>query len=204
MLTPGLSMSRLPARYLPARSIDNRYAPCPLCGREYREALLWSFFVARHDRDGDGVYSAEERATLLTELGAPDVQKPSVSHRCLSDSNVQRPEQDQCQSRTTASTAHVGNQDRSLPRWTAQLFTCRSVPPPLPRRRAQPDQALAPICGLSGDCIAPLFQNTKNPSVAQVFREWLKNCLFVDSGVIFHLVQSLDSRDFRLSYPRPI
>jgi len=35
----------------------------------HREALLWSFLVARSDRDDSGTYSTAERRTLLTEIG---------------------------------------------------------------------------------------------------------------------------------------
>lgn len=36
----------------------------------HREALLWSFLVARSDRDGSGTYSSLERRNLLEEIGA--------------------------------------------------------------------------------------------------------------------------------------
>jgi hypothetical protein len=35
----------------------------------HREALLWSFLIARSDRDSSGTYSAAERRILLTEIG---------------------------------------------------------------------------------------------------------------------------------------
>lgn len=37
---------------------------------KYREALLWSFIVAKHDRDGDGVFSFKEARALLRDIGA--------------------------------------------------------------------------------------------------------------------------------------
>ncbi|SNX86939.1 uncharacterized protein MEPE_05648 [Melanopsichium pennsylvanicum] len=37
---------------------------------KYREALLWSFIVAKHDRDGDGNLSPSEAQALLKDLGA--------------------------------------------------------------------------------------------------------------------------------------
>jgi hypothetical protein len=40
----------------------------------HREALLWSFLIARSDRDGSGTYSAAERRTLLTEIGFTEKQ----------------------------------------------------------------------------------------------------------------------------------
>ncbi|KIM72381.1 hypothetical protein PILCRDRAFT_741928 [Piloderma croceum F 1598] len=40
----------------------------------HREALLWSFLVARSDRDSSGTYSTAERRTLLTEIGFIDTQ----------------------------------------------------------------------------------------------------------------------------------
>ncbi|CDU23471.1 uncharacterized protein SPSC_02100 [Sporisorium scitamineum] len=43
----------------------------------HREALLWSFLVAKHDRDADGVYSNQEAAALLRDLGADHVDKPT-------------------------------------------------------------------------------------------------------------------------------
>ncbi|TKY88444.1 hypothetical protein EX895_002796 [Sporisorium graminicola] len=43
----------------------------------YREALLWSFLVAKHDRDADGVYSTQEATALLRDLGAADMRNPS-------------------------------------------------------------------------------------------------------------------------------
>ncbi|BGP45053.1 hypothetical protein JCM10450v2_000870 [Rhodotorula kratochvilovae] len=36
---------------------------------KHREALLWSFFVARSDPDGSGAYSPSERRALLSSLG---------------------------------------------------------------------------------------------------------------------------------------
>ncbi|KAM0755806.1 hypothetical protein T439DRAFT_308229 [Meredithblackwellia eburnea MCA 4105] len=42
----------------------------------HREALLWSFFVARADRDGDGLLTVPERRRLLADLGA---QSPTES-----------------------------------------------------------------------------------------------------------------------------
>ena len=35
----------------------------------HREALLWSFLIARSDRDGSGTYSTRERIAILEELG---------------------------------------------------------------------------------------------------------------------------------------
>ena len=43
----------------------------------HREALLWSFLVARSDRDSSGTYSAEERRRLLAEIGYTDNQSIS-------------------------------------------------------------------------------------------------------------------------------
>ena len=35
----------------------------------HREALLWSFFVAKTDEDGDGFFSASETGNLMRDLG---------------------------------------------------------------------------------------------------------------------------------------
>ncbi|PWZ01779.1 hypothetical protein BCV70DRAFT_204568 [Testicularia cyperi] len=49
--------------------IDIAYLQTHYIMERFREALLWSFFVARHDRDGDGNYSPAEAKALLQELG---------------------------------------------------------------------------------------------------------------------------------------
>jgi hypothetical protein len=43
----------------------------------HREALLWSFLVARSDKDNSGTYSALERRILLAEIGFTDKQSGS-------------------------------------------------------------------------------------------------------------------------------
>jgi len=40
----------------------------------HREALLWSFLIARSDRDNSGNYSMAERRTLLAEIGFSEQQ----------------------------------------------------------------------------------------------------------------------------------
>ena len=43
----------------------------------HREALLWSFLIARSDHDNSGTYSPTERRTLLAEIGFTDEQGES-------------------------------------------------------------------------------------------------------------------------------
>lgn len=45
---------------------------------QHREALLWSFFVARLDRDGDGTYSDEELRLGFNELGDERTNRESI------------------------------------------------------------------------------------------------------------------------------
>lgn len=186
-----------------SKSIDIVTLHAHYMAERYREALLWSFFVARHDRDGDGSYSAEERATLLTELGAPDVQKPvfppvafpirTSNDRNKINANLERmrlPPMSEIKPLLTSMDGSAFYMPLS-PAAAAQA------------QKAQPDQALAPICGLSGDCIAPLFQNTKNPSVAQVFQRMAQELPLCGQCVIFHLVQKSGLEGLSAFLPSP-
>lgn len=55
----------------------------------HREALLWSFLVARHDTNGDDVYGSKELSRMLSEVNMsladlPSDTKPRIVHHTLS------------------------------------------------------------------------------------------------------------------------
>lgn len=51
------------------RTVNNQLLTYNFVIERHREALLWSYFVARLDRDGDGVYSDDELEEAFSDLG---------------------------------------------------------------------------------------------------------------------------------------
>lgn len=51
------------------RTVNNQLLTYNFVIERHREALLWSYFVARIDKDGDGVYSDDELEEAFSDLG---------------------------------------------------------------------------------------------------------------------------------------
>ncbi|KAJ9475763.1 hypothetical protein PHBOTO_005872 [Pseudozyma hubeiensis] len=147
----------------------------------YREALLWSFLVAKHDLDGDGVYSVQEASALLHDLGLKDLSKPTFPP-------VYSP------TRTSNSESTVA---KNLER--AGLYVRRSHQPiqssmdgsAMYRPRAS-DEAQGPaLCQVHPDCLAPLLQSTSSkvrPSVSALFGRIVRQLTGCGDCMILQLV----------------
>lgn len=147
----------------------------------YREALLWSFLVAKHDLDGDGFYSAQEASALLHDLGLQDLSKPAFPP-------VYTP------MRTSSSDSTVA---KNLER--AGLYVRRSHQPmqssmdgsAMYRPRAS-DEAQGPaLCQVHPDCLAPLLQSTSSkvrPSVSELFGRIVQQKTACGDCMLLHLV----------------
>uniref|UniRef100_V5EXB6 EF-hand domain-containing protein n=1 Tax=Kalmanozyma brasiliensis (strain GHG001) TaxID=1365824 RepID=V5EXB6_KALBG len=170
----------------------------------YREALLWSFFVARHDRDGDGVYSAEERAALLSELGAPDPQKPVIAPAAFP-----------VRTTTENDTLNANLARLHLPLMTelkpirtsmdgSALLTPHTPAQVAAAEKLKPGEPQPPICGLSGECVQTLFANVKKPpSVAELFRRMTQAAPNCGQCVLYHLTHKSGLQGLSAFLPPP-
>jgi hypothetical protein len=145
----------------------------------HREALLWSFFVARHDTNGDGKYSHKEMTRLLADLGftpetvpraggkkAPPVYFPEYP-RSVAPSRYQQLHEDAGLWRPTLDTVTFTSQHGYLgtrDRWaedhikTNDSETFDGQQGAGSSREAPRQKRIA--CHLSDVCFAPLFDKS--------------------------------------------
>ncbi|EST08098.2 hypothetical protein PSEUBRA_002179 [Kalmanozyma brasiliensis GHG001] len=198
------SQLTLAASASPSSAVDLNTLHAHYMAERYREALLWSFFVARHDRDGDGVYSAEERAALLSELGAPDPQKPVIAPAAFP-----------VRTTTENDTLNANLARLHLPLMTelkpirtsmdgSALLTPHTPAQVAAAEKLKPGEPQPPICGLSGECVQTLFANVKKPpSVAELFRRMTQAAPNCGQCVLYHLTHKSGLQGLSAFLPPP-
>lgn len=161
----------------------------------YREALLWSFLVARHDRDADGVYSDQEAAALVRDLGVTDLNRVTLppvympvrrsTDKAIMTQKLQRAGLSRRLAHQPIQSAVDGSalyapRTRSDPLSTAAASAMSA-------EKDQPQVA----CQLDAACLAPLLQsasNTVKPSVSQLFSRVAYLAPVCGDCIILHLV----------------
>ncbi|CBQ69649.1 conserved hypothetical protein [Sporisorium reilianum SRZ2] len=161
----------------------------------HREALLWSFLVAKHDRDADGVYSSQEATALLRDLGVNDVHKPtfpvvSVPIRSSVDkstvaSNLRR-------ASLTAGLSHqflqssIDGSAMYVPRPSAGSVLGSGNVGSDANAAGQANDTIA--CQLETECVEPLLVAGGKPSVSEFFSRVAYLAPVCGDCMLMHLV----------------
>ncbi|KAI3476164.1 hypothetical protein L1887_62276 [Cichorium endivia] len=159
-LTPKSQSARFDFGFLAAHYVLERH----------REALLWSFVVAKHDRDADGLLSAAEAEAVLKDLGidahkayaAPQVELPRRGTRSAATvvSNLRRAQMPE----------RLGKESMSSSMDGLAFLTPRSSDA---QEGAAAEEAQPPVCRLDRECVKPLLDAVSGsdpPRVSEVLR----------------------------------
>ncbi|GAC94754.1 hypothetical protein PHSY_002327 [Pseudozyma hubeiensis SY62] len=162
----------------------------------FREALLWSFLVAKHDIDGDGVYSAQEASALLHDLGLKDLSKPTFPP-------VYTPV------RTTNDESTVAkNLERAglYVRRSHQSMQSSMDGSAMYRPRVSDEEQGSALCQVHSDCVAPLLQSTSSkvrPSVSELFGHIVQQKTACGDCMLLHLVGQSGKQGLSAFLPPP-
>lgn len=96
------------------RLVNNQLMSYNFIIERHREALLWSYFVARVDKDGDGVYSDDELSQAFSDLGI-------ASEAAISTLDVPLPVRDTLHQTTIKQ--NFGDAHFSLPKQVKYVFS---------------------------------------------------------------------------------
>lgn len=134
----------------------------------HREALLWSFFFARSDIDGDGKYSEKELESLKRELG---IENDSIAK----DRQVRQPERTTTHMNSQIIQDNLQNIGSSLLRSTEVSFTSFDGFSPAPMTRpysrniSYNEKENQDACIMPAVCFEPFFGSGKDLSVQEVY-----------------------------------
>ncbi|GAC77310.1 hypothetical protein PANT_25c00080 [Moesziomyces antarcticus T-34] len=177
-LTPTSQSARFDFGFLAAHYVLERH----------REALLWSFVVAKHDRDADGLLSAAEAEAVLKELGidahkayaAPQVELPRRGTRSAATvvSNLRRAQMPE----------RLGKESMSSSMDGLAFLTPRSSDA---QEGAAAEEAQPPVCRLDRECVKPLLDAVSGsdpPRVSEVLRRVAFQAPMCGDCMLTHLV----------------
>lgn len=177
-LTPTSQSAKFDFGFLAAHYVLERH----------REALLWSFVVAKHDRDADGVLSAAEAEAVLKDLGidahkayaAPQVELPRRGTRSAATvvSNLRRAQMPE----------RLGKESMSSSMDGLAFLTPRSSDA---QEGAAAEEVQPPVCRLDRECVKPLLDamsGSDPPRVSEVLRRVAFQAPMCGDCMLTHLV----------------
>lgn len=207
----------------PNNTIDLPFMLAHYTSERYREALLWSFIIAKHDRDADGHFSPIEARALLHDLGAnpdnhfvlPLVQVPirdSRSKAVLAD-NLKRARFPVRLGHEAVQTSMDGSAlfaPRSLSESASNVVTADEDGANPLQIHAQNKRPVVPACTLARECLSPLIEAAESSNVQQaslrateVFTRVAHQAPVCGDCMIMHLVGSSGSRGLSALLPSP-
>ncbi|GAK66960.1 uncharacterized protein PAN0_015d5185 [Moesziomyces antarcticus] len=154
----------------------------------HREALLWSFMVAKHDRDADGVFSAAEAEALLKDLNID-------AHRAYAAPQVEVPRRGTRSAATVASNLRRAQMPERLGK-ESMMSSMDGLAFLIPRSSdaqegAAAEEAQPPVCRLERECVKPLLDavtGSDRPRVSEVLRRVAFQAPMCGDCMLTHLV----------------
>lgn len=198
-----------------SESVDIAFLTAHYTFEKHREALLWSFIVAKHDRDGDGSYSQAEAQALLRDLGAdaakafafPPVEIPvrrTRSKLAVAES-LQRARLPVRLGHESIQTSMDGSA-LVLPRSPSD--SASSTVKEGRDGHVQNKPPVVPVCTLARWCLAPLIDLVEGgdtqqtgPSAAEVFARVAAHTPNCGDCMIMHLVAQSGTRGLSAFLP---
>lgn len=208
-----------------SNQVDLSFLMAHFTFEKFREALLWAFVVAKHDRDGDGLFSSKEARALLRDLDAvltptgyefKPVRFPkraTTSHVSVAKSlqSVGLPLR---LGREVMQTSMDGNAILTLPSFMDQASSEsinqeESDGITLPRAGNTTDMPGAHFCTLERECLAPLIDLITNsnprfkPSTSEVFSRFAFLNAPCGDCMVMHLVGKSGHQGLSAFLPSP-
>ncbi|KAJ1023614.1 hypothetical protein NDA18_004602 [Ustilago nuda] len=213
----------LPSLTASNNSLDLPFLLAHYTAERYREALLWSFMIAKHDRDGNGVFSVTEAEALLKDLGASKVNnfvfpmarapvRDSRSSAALSEtlSGAHLPMRYGQEALQTSMDGSAFFTPRSPSKSSTGLGAAADNGADALQNDANDEDRTVPSCTLARQCLLPLFDivetsgaQTKSPRTTDMFAQIAYQAPACGDCMIMHLVGTSGDRGLSSFLPSP-